>query len=71
VRTAQRERILAALAQAGSLDEIAEARSSAEAWLRHHPGDAEVARDAARLAGLAEALTELGLDELPPSTGAR
>lgn len=67
----ERQQILAALGQAGSMSEIAEVRSSAEDWLRRHPGDVEVARDAARLAGLAEALTELGLDELPPSTGAR
>jgi len=67
----EREQLLAVLGQAGSMSEIAEARSSAEDWLRRHPGDVEVARGAARLAGLAEALSELGLDELPSSTGAR
>jgi len=56
---------------AGSLAEIAAAREQAEAWLADHPDDAEVRAAWARLGALAASLEALGLDELPPSTGAR
>jgi hypothetical protein len=63
--------VLRALMDAGSLAEIAAARDLAQGWLQDHPDDGEVAAAAARLEALAAALEELGLEELPPSTGAR
>ena len=65
-----REGLLLAAARAGSLAEIAEIRPAIDALLEQEPDeDLAAARD--RLDALRDALEAIGLDELPPSTGAR
>lgn len=56
---------------AGSLAEIASACALADDWLAGRPDDDLVRGARVRLDALAGALEELGLQELPPSTGAR
>jgi hypothetical protein len=67
----EREGLLLAAARAGSRAEITEIRPAIDALLEQEPDDDDlvVARD--RLDALREALEAIGLDELPPSTGAR
>jgi len=66
-----RTALIARLEQAGSVAEAEEALGAAREWIEEHPDDAEVIGTAGRLAALSQALREIGLDELPPSTGAR
>ena len=66
-----REDLLLRLAEAGSAEEIATIRGRARAWLSDHPDDREVALAARRLDAVLAALREMGISELPPSTGAR
>jgi len=66
-----RTALIARLEEAGSVAEAEEALGAAREWIEEHPDDAEVIGTAGRLAALSQALREIGLDELPPSTGAR
>jgi hypothetical protein len=66
-----REELLLRLAEAGSADEIEAIGGDARAWLSDHPDDREVALAARRLDAMLAALREMGISELPPSTGAR
>ena len=66
-----RSALIRRLEEAGSVAEADEALAVAREWIERHPDDAEVIRTAGRLAALARALREIGLSELPPSTGAR
>ena len=67
----EREGLLLAAARAGSLAEISEVRPAIDALLEQEPGDEDLAAARDRLDALREALEAIGLDELPPSTGAR
>ena len=67
----EREGLLLAAARAGSLAEITEVRPAIDALLEQEPGDEDLAAARDRLDALREALEAIGLDELPPSTGAR
>jgi hypothetical protein len=67
----EREGLLLAAARAGSLAEIAEIRPAIDALLEREPDDADLVAARDRLAALRDALEAIGLDELPPSTGAR
>jgi hypothetical protein len=71
VSAGDREDLLLRLADAGSGEEIAAIRGRARAWLSDHPDDREVALAARRLDAVLAALREMGISELPPSTGAR
>ncbi|MGD9696343.1 MAG: hypothetical protein AB7V42_11880 [Thermoleophilia bacterium] len=64
----EREGLLIAATQAQSLAEIEELRDRLAAW---DPDDAEVARARERLDRLERALEQIGLSELPPTSGAR
>jgi hypothetical protein len=66
-----RSALIRRLEEAGSVVEADEALAVAREWIERHPDDAEVIGTAGRLAALARALREIGLSELPPSTGAR
>jgi hypothetical protein len=66
-----RQELLLAAARAGSRAEIAEVRRALDARLAEDPGDEELTAARDRLEALREALEVIGLDELPPSTGAR
>lgn len=66
-----REELLLAAARAGSLAEIAEIRPAVDARLAEEPDDEDLGAARDRLEALQEALEAIGLDELPPSTGAR
>lgn len=66
-----REELLLAAARAGSLAEIAEIRPAVDARLAEEPDDEDLVAARDRLEALQEALEAIGLDELPPSTGAR
>ena len=67
----EREGLLLAAARAGSLAEITEVRPAIDALLEQEPADEDLAAARDRLDALREALEAIGLDELPPSTGAR
>lgn len=67
----EREGLLLAAARAGSLAEITEVRPAIDALLEQEPGDEDLVAARDRLDALREALEAIGLDELPPSTGAR
>jgi hypothetical protein len=67
----EREGLLLAAARAGSLAEITEVRPAIDALLEQQPDDEDLAAARDRLDALREALEAIGLDELPPSTGAR
>jgi hypothetical protein len=67
----EREGLLLAAARAGSLAEITEVRPAIDALLEQEPDDEELAAARDQLDALREALEAIGLDELPPSTGAR
>jgi hypothetical protein len=67
----EREGLLLAAARAGSLSEIAEIRPAVDALLEQEPDDEDLVAARDRLQALREALEAIGLDELPPSTGAR
>jgi hypothetical protein len=67
----EREGLLLAAARAGSLAEITEVRPAIDALLEQEPGDEDLVGARDRLDALREALEAIGLDELPPSTGAR
>ena len=67
----EREGLLLAAARAGSLAEITEVRPAFDALLEQEPDDEDLAAARDRLDALREALEAIGLDELPPSTGAR
>jgi hypothetical protein len=67
----EREGLLLAAARAGSLAEITEVRPAIDALLEQEPDDEDLAAARDRLDALQEALEAIGLDELPPSTGAR
>jgi hypothetical protein len=67
----EREGLLLAAARAGSLAEITEVRPAIDALLEQEPDDEDLAAARERLDALREALEAIGLDELPPSTGAR
>ena len=66
-----RSALIRRLEEAGSVAEADEALAVAREWIERHPDDAVVVGSAGRLAALARALREIGLSELPPSTGAR
>jgi len=67
----EREGLLLAAARAGSLAEITEVRPAIDALLEQEPDDEDLVGARDRLDALREALEAIGLDELPPSTGAR
>jgi hypothetical protein len=67
----EREGLLLAAARAGSLAEIAEIRPAIDALLEQGTDDADLVAARDRLDALRDALEAIGLDELPPSTGAR
>jgi len=67
----EREGLLLAAARAGSRAEIAEIRPAIDALLAEEPDDEDLAAARDRLDALRDALEAIGLDELPPSTGAR
>lgn len=67
----EREGLLLAAARAGSRAEIEEVRPAIDALLAQDPGDDDLVAARDRLEALSEALEAIGLDELPPSTGAR
>lgn len=67
----EREGLLLAAARAGSRAEIAEIRPAIDALLEEDPDDGDLVTARDRLEALREALEAIGLDELPPSTGAR
>jgi hypothetical protein len=66
-----REGLLLAAARAGSRAEITEIRPAIDALLEQEPDDDDLVAARDRLEALREALEAIGLDELPPSTGAR
>jgi hypothetical protein len=67
----EREGLLLAAARAGSRAEITEIRPAIDALLEEEPDDDDLVAARDRLDALREALEAIGLDELPPSTGAR
>ena len=67
----EREGLLLAAARAGSRAEVAEILPAIDALLERDPGDEDLVAARDRLEALREALEAIGLDELPPSTGAR
>jgi hypothetical protein len=67
----EREGLLLAAARAGSRTEIDEIAPALDALLEEEPDDEDLVAARDRLEALRVALEAIGLDELPPSTGAR
>lgn len=67
----EREGLLLAASRAGSRAEITEISPAIDALLERDPGDGDLVAARDRLEALRQALEAIGLDELPPSTGAR